>query len=72
MDTEINGHAHEHVISATRAGPPGGGGPVIEVAGVRKAFGGAMALAGVDLIAEPGRVLALLGPNGADKPATGL
>jgi daunorubicin resistance ABC transporter ATP-binding subunit len=39
----------------------------IEACGVRKAFGETKALAGVDLIAEAGRVLALLGPNGAGK-----
>src|SRR5260370_5004024 len=44
-----------------------GGGPVIEVEGVRKSFGTTVALAGVDLSAEAGRVLALLGPNGAGK-----
>jgi len=43
------------------------GGPIIEIAGVRKAFNGTEALAGIDVTAEPGRVLALLGPNGAGK-----
>jgi ABC-2 type transport system ATP-binding protein len=40
---------------------------MIEAQGVRKAFGQTIALAGVDLIAETGKVLALLGPNGAGK-----
>src|SRR6267142_1143743 len=44
-----------------------GGGPMIEVEGIRKSFGTTDALAGVDLTAEAGRVLALLGPNGAGK-----
>ena len=39
----------------------------IEVEGIRKSFGPTVALAGVDLLAEEGRVLALLGPNGAGK-----
>jgi ABC-2 type transport system ATP-binding protein len=39
----------------------------IEVEAVAKRFGTTQALAGVDLIAEEGRVLALLGPNGAGK-----
>jgi ABC-2 type transport system ATP-binding protein len=40
---------------------------VIEVKGVSKQFGSTRALAGVDLVAEEGKVLALLGPNGAGK-----
>jgi oleandomycin transport system ATP-binding protein len=41
--------------------------PVIEAQGLTKAFGATKALAGVDLQAERGQVLALLGPNGAGK-----
>ncbi len=40
---------------------------MIEVTGVVKRFGPIVALAGVDLAAEQGQVLALLGPNGAGK-----
>jgi ABC-type multidrug transport system ATPase subunit len=40
---------------------------MIEVEAVVKRFGSTTALAGVDLVAEQGRVLALLGPNGAGK-----
>ncbi|MFH0916035.1 MAG: ATP-binding cassette domain-containing protein [bacterium] len=40
---------------------------MIEVGGVKKTFGSTVALAGVDLVAEAGRVIALLGPNGAGK-----
>ena len=39
----------------------------LDVRGVAKAFGGNHALAGVDLVAEPGRVTALIGPNGSGK-----
>src|SRR6266498_414355 len=39
----------------------------IEAAGLRKRFGRTMALDGLDLVAEPGEVLAVLGPNGAGK-----
>ncbi|MFI0404825.1 ATP-binding cassette domain-containing protein [Actinomadura sp. 3N508] len=41
--------------------------PVLEAAGLAKRFGDVTALAGLDLVAEPGRVVALLGPNGAGK-----
>ncbi len=40
---------------------------MIEVRGLTKSFGSTQALAGVDLVAERGRVLGLLGPNGAGK-----
>src|ERR1022692_3767767 len=40
---------------------------VIEVEALTKRFGSTQALAGVDLVAEEGKVLALLGPNGAGK-----
>jgi branched-chain amino acid transport system ATP-binding protein len=35
--------------------------------GVRVAFGGVVAVAGVDLIASPGRITSVIGPNGAGK-----
>jgi len=40
---------------------------VIEAEGLAKRFGDTQALAGVDIAAERGSVLALLGPNGAGK-----
>ena len=40
---------------------------MIEVAGVKKAFGTTKALCGVDLAADRAKVLGLLGPNGAGK-----
>ena len=41
--------------------------PVIEASGLTKRFGKVQALAGIDLVAPPGEVVALLGPNGAGK-----
>jgi ABC-2 type transport system ATP-binding protein len=41
--------------------------PTIEASGLRKRFGKTVALDGLDLVAEPGQVLAVLGPNGAGK-----
>ncbi|MGH2719675.1 MAG: ABC transporter ATP-binding protein, partial [Actinomycetota bacterium] len=41
--------------------------PIIEASGITKHFGKTRALAGLDLVAEPGQVLAVLGPNGAGK-----
>jgi oleandomycin transport system ATP-binding protein len=40
---------------------------VIEAEGLTKRFGSTQALAGVDIAADSGQVLALLGPNGAGK-----
>ena len=44
-----------------------GGRAMIEVEGIAKRFGDTVALDGVDLVAEEGRVLGLLGPNGSGK-----
>src|SRR6266540_1653151 len=41
--------------------------PTIEAEGLVKRFGRTTALDVLDLIAEPGQVLAVLGPNGAGK-----
>lgn len=43
---------------------------MIQVEGLVKKFGGTTALAGVDLVARPGAVLGLLGPNGSGKTTT--
>ena len=44
--------------------------PVIEVRGLRKSYGSAEAVAGVDLEVYAGEVFAFLGPNGAGKTTT--
>ena len=41
--------------------------PTIEAIGLTKRFGKTQALNGLDLVAEPGQVVAVLGPNGAGK-----
>ncbi len=41
--------------------------PTIEAVGLRKRFGKTVALGGLDLVQEPGEMLAVLGPNGAGK-----
>jgi len=41
--------------------------PILEARRLTKRFGKTQALAGLDLVARPGRVVALLGPNGAGK-----
>ncbi|MEU0482137.1 ATP-binding cassette domain-containing protein, partial [Streptosporangium sp. NPDC006013] len=48
-------------------GPPRGEPLGVELAGVRKSFGGVHALRGIDLTIEPGTVHAIVGPNGSGK-----
>ncbi|MEV4315916.1 ATP-binding cassette domain-containing protein [Actinocrispum sp. NPDC049592] len=43
---------------------------IVEVNGLRKAYGGKVVLAGIDLAVPEGSVCALLGPNGAGKTTT--
>ena len=43
---------------------------VLEVKGLRKAYGAAVAVDGVDITVEKGEIFGLLGPNGAGKTST--
>lgn len=52
---------------SARAPVPAVPGQVLQVDGVMKRFGGNLALQGVSLRAEPGRITALIGPNGSGK-----
>ncbi|MFJ9648423.1 sugar ABC transporter ATP-binding protein [Streptomyces sp. NPDC101206] len=58
-----------HDSSAPSTIPPDrpGAEPLVRIRGLRKRFGGTVALDGVDLDIRGGSVLALLGPNGAGK-----
>jgi len=44
--------------------------PVISISGLRKSYGDAEAVRGIDLEVQPGEVFAFLGPNGAGKTTT--
>jgi ABC-type branched-subunit amino acid transport system ATPase component/ABC-type branched-subunit amino acid transport system permease subunit len=51
-------------VAATVAAPPG---PLLSVRGVRKSFGGLVAVNDVSFDVQPGEIVALIGPNGAGK-----
>ncbi len=60
----IPGWLRERVVAgaATRDG-----GPILEVRGITKKFGGVIALNGIDLVVPRGAIIGLIGPNGAGK-----
>lgn len=69
-DAAKSGHKLTTLIRHTRpmSHTPSAGTPIIEAAGLTKRYGEDVhALAGLDLVAESGKVTAILGPNGAGK-----
>ena len=56
--------------TAVREGDARASTPIVELRGVRAAYGTIEVLHGVDLALRPGEVLAVLGPNGAGKTTT--
>ena len=41
--------------------------PILSLIGVKKSFGGIKAVRGVDIVVEPGTIVAIIGPNGSGK-----
>ncbi|MER7463149.1 sugar ABC transporter ATP-binding protein [Streptomyces sp. NPDC097981] len=58
---------HDTPVTSTRPPSGSGGEPLVRMRGLRKRFGGTLALNAVGLDIHGGSVLALLGPNGAGK-----
>ena len=54
-------------MAATTQTPPAQHASPLRIAGARKAFGGVVAVDGIDLEVSPGEAVAVIGPNGAGK-----
>ena len=60
----------EMTVPAPRAEPEVDGTPLLRLAGVEVAYGGIVALKGIDVEVRQGEIVALLGANGAGKTTT--
>jgi ABC-2 type transport system ATP-binding protein len=67
--TEGSGPAARHTLAAARR-PPATVSPAIQVVGLRKKFGRAIAVEDVSFTVSYGRITGFLGPNGAGKTTT--
>ncbi|WP_436529392.1 ABC transporter permease subunit [Actinoplanes sp. HUAS TT8] len=54
-------------LPADRLEPDGGGGPLLEVAGIRRSFGGVRAVQDATFTVAEGEIVGIIGPNGAGK-----
>jgi branched-chain amino acid transport system ATP-binding protein len=61
------GKRHTERVQPTTTKAPQHDGPILELKGLTKKFGGLVALGKVDLKIETGKILGIIGPNGAGK-----
>lgn len=59
--------ANVRIGPASRGDTDAASGPILEVRGIRKSFGGNLALAGIDFAMRRGGLIGLVGPNGSGK-----
>jgi ABC-2 type transport system ATP-binding protein len=68
MDTTTDARAT--AVRPQRSAPEDAGAPAVRLTGLTQRFGQVTAVDGLDLVVEPGEVVAFLGPNGAGKTST--